>query len=198
MEAGVNEFVDWLNFGWAVLVAIPGIIAFVWTRNDRADRRKAEGPYGEWSFFHGPDSHGWYETEISIKNRWDEPLYGRSVRIKGLLGTRIGFPHLSPDGSVSIIDKGTSAAVSWKFWTSTRTGEGPSSGATTLYVRPSKWMRLLSAQSGTTFVEARMSKLRLEVDLISASNRKTLCVAKQRWTNKPSRAARRTMAASSK
>ncbi|TWA32675.1 hypothetical protein FB009_12472 [Sinorhizobium medicae] len=39
MEAGVNELVDWLNFGWAVLVAIPGTIAFVWTRNDRADRR---------------------------------------------------------------------------------------------------------------------------------------------------------------
>ena len=63
----------WLPFAWSAIVALPGIIAFVWAWRDRGKKERGERPYAEMLLAVFPAENGWYAGEVRVRNRWQEP-----------------------------------------------------------------------------------------------------------------------------
>ncbi len=169
-------------------LAVPGIVAFIWAWKDRKNRQKAESPYIVWNIDPDPDAEGWFKSEFTLLNRWDEPLYGRHVKIKGRRGAVLTIGHKLPSGVVGPDEAAASSAmpINWYFLSSSQTGASPSSGSTSLYIRPSKKTVSRAVQSGTGALsnDRNMAKLTLEVTCISASNRPVRCTAIPIWHKK--------------
>ncbi len=169
-------------------LAIPGMVAFFWAWKDCKNRQKAESPYIVWNIDPDPDAEGWFKSEFTLLNRWDEPLYGRHVKLKGSRGAVLTIGHKLPSGVVGPDVGAASSAmpINWYFLSSSQTGTSPSSGSTSVYIRPSRNTASRVVQSDTEALSnyRNMEKLSLEVTCVSASSRRMRCTAIPIWHKK--------------
>jgi len=95
------------SFGWPVLVAIPGLVAFIWQWRDRRDRDMARKPFVEITPAENiglREQNGWRPFSVSVRNDADVPICItklEAIKPDGLMITMPPYP-LSPRVSVPV------------------------------------------------------------------------------------------------
>jgi len=125
--ASIDWSVVW-SFGWPVLVAVPGFIAFRWQWIDRSDAKKARAPFIAIRLAHGKgikSQEGWEPVEFLVRNDADVPIIVSKLEVVRPRGVTIAMLHRSPsDNSPDPERMGSTLTVKWRIEPKLANGRG--------------------------------------------------------------------------